>query len=388
MKDEIRRSIRRLSSPEQIDQMLNLAQPIPWYPIVCVFILIIATLVWSFVGRIPTEVTGRGISLSPKGVFSIQSNTNGTVTDIRIAERDVLKAGDYIATIYNPKQKAILTEIESTLFKIVQLEKELVMLEERLVSRQSLYEEGLVAKTVVEDTQSNVYVKQIAIEDSKAKIENLLSELEETSSAGHEEAFDKEEVLETLKSGQDLQKLEDQLSKVYAPADGTVLEVLVDEGDLVDKKRNLVWMEYPKGTEEKELFYTYLPVQFGSKVLPDMPVRIEPAIVNPREYGSILGTVKEVSPYTVSEEEMLATLRNRQLVNYMMEGSPAVVEVIVKPEVDETTASGYAWTSKDGPPFRIPTGTVCEVKITVEEQPPISYLIPLWKIKPTYEEKP
>lgn len=388
MKDKIRQSIQRLSSPEQIDQMLNIAQPIPWYPIVCVFILIIATLIWSFVGRIPTEVTGRGVSLSPRGVFSIQSNTNGTVTDIKIAEGDVLKEGDYIATIYNPKQTAILTQIESTLFKIAQLETELVMLQERLVARQSLYEEGLVAKTVVEDTQSTVFAKQIAIEDSKATIENLLSELEETSSAGHEEAFDKEKLLETLESDQDLQKIEDQLSKVYAPADGTVLEVLIDEGDLIDKKRNLVWMEYPKKAEEKELFYTYLPVQLGNKVHPDMPVRIEPTIVNPREYGSILGTVKEVSAYTVSEEEMLATLRNRQLVNYMMEGSPAVVEVIVKPEVDETTVSGYAWTSKDGSPFPIPTGTICEVKITVEEQPPISYLIPLWKIKPTYEEKP
>ena len=380
MNDKIKKTIERLSSPEQIDQMLNLAQPITWYPLLCIFLLIGTVLIWSFVGRIPTEISGNGVSLSPKGVFSIQSKTSGIVTNVGITEGKQLNKGDYIATIYNSKQIAILTRLESALYALEKQGSELLMLQGRLHDRKALYEQGLIAKTVFEDTQSEVTEKLISIEAAKASLETLLSELEETSSS---EVFDKKWLLETLKGEHNLKELEDKLSEIYSPSAGKVLEVLIQPGDFVDKEKDLVWMEYPRLPGEKARFYAYFPVQMGNKVHQGMPVRIEPTIANPQEYGSIIGKVLKVSPFSVSEAEMFATLRNRQLVNYLTAGAPAVVEVIVEPKTDNSTPSTYAWTSKEGPPFPIPTGTVCSVKITVEEQPPISYLIPLWKIKPT-----
>jgi len=70
-----------------------------------------------------------------------------------------------------------------------------------------------------------------------------------------------------------------------------------------------------------------------------------------------------------------------QIVDYLMENSVAITNILVEPIPDPSTPSGYKWTSQEGPPFSIPTGTICKIKIVIDEQPPISYLIPLWKIK-------
>ena len=42
--------------------------------------------------------------------------------------------------------------------------------------------------------------------------------------------------------------------------------------------------------------------------------------------------------------------------------------------LDAQTASGYRWTSHQGPPFKIPVGAVCTFQVTVENEKPISYL--------------
>jgi HlyD family secretion protein len=45
-------------------------------------------------------------------------------------------------------------------------------------------------------------------------------------------------------------------------------------------------------------------------------------------------------------------------------------------EKSAETPSGFVWTSADGPPTRITSGTLCEGTITIDHQSPISLMLP------------
>ncbi|MEL6222850.1 MAG: hypothetical protein AAFQ57_15840 [Cyanobacteria bacterium J06626_14] len=54
-------SLERLSSPEQLDQLMQIVTPKSWLPLGALGALVLAGLIWSVVGRIPITVTGEGL---------------------------------------------------------------------------------------------------------------------------------------------------------------------------------------------------------------------------------------------------------------------------------------------------------------------------------------
>ncbi len=70
-------------------------------------------------------------------------------------------------------------------------------------------------------------------------------------------------------------------------------------------------------------------------------------------------------------------LNNRVLVQQMMrQGAPFIVSIA--PDIDPRTVSGFRWSSPQGPPTKIESGTVCKVRIVVREERPISLVIPFF----------
>ncbi len=54
-------ALERLSSPEQLDQLMQIVTPRSWLPLVVLGGLMSVGVVWSFVGKIPVTTTGRGV---------------------------------------------------------------------------------------------------------------------------------------------------------------------------------------------------------------------------------------------------------------------------------------------------------------------------------------
>lgn len=54
-------SLERLSSPEQLDQLMQIVTPKSWIPLGTLGVLVVAGLIWSVVGQIPITVSGRGL---------------------------------------------------------------------------------------------------------------------------------------------------------------------------------------------------------------------------------------------------------------------------------------------------------------------------------------
>ncbi|NGX61397.1 MAG: Colicin V secretion protein CvaA [Chlamydiae bacterium] len=374
-------TIDRLGKQRALQEPLSLQIPKNWPLFAVLFVLLSLLVLWAFLGRIPTEIRGKGVALSPAGTFLVRSETEGKVVDLFVKEGERIKKNTPIAILYNPELKSLLVQIEATEFKIDRFQNGLKLLEEALEINQQLFQEGLIAKLIVDDTKAKVYEKQIGIEEAQAEINTLFSKLELASATPKEEVLQVKQELLDGKFTEDLASLEERLTLVRASESGTVLEVLVEAGDQVERKESLVWVEHPLEGEQSPFFYTTVNADEIGRVEAGMPVLVEPLIVNPQEYGAIRGKVKGVYRYPVSEEELVETIGNPQIVKFLLESSSVATLLLVEPLLDPETPSGLQWTSKNGPPFSIPTGSVANVKLIIDEQPPISYLIPLWKIK-------
>ena len=89
------------------------------------------------------------------------------------------------------------------------------------------------------------------------------------------------------------------------------------------------------------------------------------------------GVVKEILPFAASPQgDILQSIPSISLREYLSKEEPTVV-VVIEPALDPETPSGYEWTIKEGPPYRIHAGSIAEVKVFLEEKRPITYLIPI-----------
>jgi hypothetical protein len=79
-------SLERMSSPEQLDQMMQVTTPRGWVVLAALIVLIIFAVFWGIFGSISTKVTGMGILLKRGGVFNVGTDSSGQVIDLRTAE--------------------------------------------------------------------------------------------------------------------------------------------------------------------------------------------------------------------------------------------------------------------------------------------------------------
>jgi len=59
-------SLERLSSPERLEQLMQVVRPKDWLYLVTLGALLAYAVVWSIVGRIPVTASGRGVLIRPQ----------------------------------------------------------------------------------------------------------------------------------------------------------------------------------------------------------------------------------------------------------------------------------------------------------------------------------
>jgi biotin carboxyl carrier protein len=153
---------------------------------------------------------------------------------------------------------------------------------------------------------------------------------------------------------------------------GQVLEVFVEEGSVIDKGTLLMTVE-PPGDRLQAL--VYVPVGDGQKVQPGMRVEISPSTAKKSEFGYLLGTVTKVSHFPASHEAMKRILENEELVRSLTRDSPCL-QIAADLIADGDTVSGYRWSSSQGPPAPLYSGTPCRALITVRQQRPVRLVVP------------
>ncbi|WP_166020565.1 HlyD family efflux transporter periplasmic adaptor subunit [Streptomyces chilikensis] len=110
-------------------------------------------------------------------------------------------------------------------------------------------------------------------------------------------------------------------------------------------------------------------VREGDRV--DLTVQTAPA----SRYGVLRGEVRSVERRPQSARRIDSFLGDSQLAGRLTEdGAPVAVTVALVRS--SSTRSGYAWSTEDGPPFRLDSMTQATASVRVADQHPVDWLLP------------
>lgn len=101
MKKDVYRkaALERLATVDQLDKVMKITSPLSWLSLLGVTAIIIAVLVWSVVGELPSTVTANGIIVSSStSTNTITAQSSGTV-EVIAGEGQFVNSGDDVARI-------------------------------------------------------------------------------------------------------------------------------------------------------------------------------------------------------------------------------------------------------------------------------------------------
>ncbi len=124
-------TLERLSSPEQLDQLMKITSPAGWAALIALILLLCGAVVWGFIGRVATKVYGQGILLSPGGVNTVVALSEGQVEDIYYDVGDTIAANSVVARIREPGATLATRVISPIAGKIVEVQASINNLVER-----------------------------------------------------------------------------------------------------------------------------------------------------------------------------------------------------------------------------------------------------------------
>jgi HlyD family secretion protein len=399
-------ALERLSSPEQLDQLMQVTTPKGWLALTALGALLLTALGWGVFGSIPTEATGEGILLRRGGVSNIVAAESGQVEEILIEVGDVIEKGQAVARI---RQEELLRQIQDTRDKLADVrgeyqdllryageqerlrerdleqqranlrqsirafEREVQIAQERIAVERDLLKDGLITKQTLLATEQKLNQAQDQLANARLELNGLeLKRLESEQQVGQQIEVRQAAIRDLEIELRQRQARLGETARVVANRAGRVLELLVDRGDVVTPGTPLLNLEVISEELEAVLF---VPATAGKRVRPGMEVRISPSTVKREEYGSLIGRVTWAAEFPSTQRGMVRLLGNEALVQRLMEAGPPI-QVNVALEKDPRTPTGYRWSSSIGPSVQISSGTLATGDVVVREERPINLVIP------------
>jgi HlyD family secretion protein len=461
-------ALERSSSPEQLDQMMQVVSPKKWLPLAALGTLVAAGLGWSVFGRIPITVNGQGVLVYPSKVLDFQASTSGQIQNVNVRVGDTVKKGDIIATYGQGDLKKQLELARNKLADLETQNRNSSSMQQRRgdLDKRSIEQQRIALQQSLQATQSvTPILKEKGIESIKSDRANLEDRLKTTQEllptfkqrwearqrlfqaggasndqvlAARQEYLNEQNKLNEVKSQlkaldvreadaereylqnlnrvkeiqaqlrqldtqaatqdqQDLEsttnrqkeiqetkrtiaQLQSQLtgkSQLKSPYTGKILELAVSPGQMVTEGVRLGSIDEQK-SDNNLVSFAFLPVSDGKKIQKGMEVQITPSTVKREQFGGIVGKVTDVSAFPITKEGASRLIGNPEIVQSLMAQGPQVqISSELKP--DKSTFSGYQWSSSKGPNQKMSPGTTTSVRVTVEEQAPITFVLPILK---------
>ena len=400
-------ALDRLSSPEQLDRLVTLTSPIGWAAVATLATLIVAVVAWGVLGSIPTRASGAGIIVSRAGqVFDAMAPAAGTLISVAAIGTEV-RQGDVVARFDGTQAdqdvrhaKTVLREKEDELAEQIQrfereiearqrldaqqrasLTRTIAAADQRhafyadsLRAQQSLAQSGFITRRSVQDIRQLAEAAEQEERTARNELLRIDSEaLDQLNRRDNELARRREAANDARRSLEEVSNRADRTIRVVSPIAGQVTEVKANIGSVVAAGRSIVSIETAGQGLELVL---YLSPDKGKRVYAGMEVRVEPATVKKEEFGTLLGHVLEVSQFPATPEGMLGVLQNPQLVaRFTAQGAPYAARAALVS--DAAAPSGYKWSTGNGPPIKLSSGTIATAEVTVRKQSPISLVLPI-----------
>lgn len=408
-------ALHKLSSPEQLDLLLEVISPKGWLALLGLGALILCAIVWSVVGSIPTRVEGSGILLRRGGLTSVNALAAGQLTEITVSASAEVKKGQILARLALPELRAELESTHSALANLVSQNRQLtgfgeddtrlqsaviaqkrriaqnhiVSMRERaanltskLAAQKKLLADGLITDQSLQDTRDSLIAALADEERAQSTLRELAARKTEDVQRRLQETGERRIKIEELRRrATELTAKIERYSVVVSPVKGRIVEIRAAVGSLVQPGMPIVMLEHmgqPDAAQASDLeAILYVPSADGKKIAIGMPVEISPSTVVREEYGAIVGTVTAVAEYPTSADAMTARLGSHELAASFTHTVDTPLELRVALQQDSANRSGYKWTSPNGPPQKILQGTLCRGWITTRVRAPISLVLPI-----------
>jgi HlyD family secretion protein len=403
-------SLERLSSPERLDLAWRVTTPKEWLALLGIIFLLGAVVYWSFTGSLATKVSAEGVIIRRGGVVNVVASGSGLVVQLNVKTGDMVQANQVIAQIAQPALAQRIKVTEAALAdakedrehglkvhndsaklqldalarqrsnaerQIVNLREQIKLVEEEIPVDEQLYARGLITKQATLDTQQKKVALEGQIADLEAQIKGFDAQQFATEDQPKESDNDAQsKVTDIERTLASLQKELSSTSDVVTPYAGQVLELKVYRGSAVSEGTAVVSIQPDAGKLEG---LVYLSAIHAKDVKPGMEAQISPGTVRPEEYGFMTGRVAFVAAYPATPVAMMSVLGNESLIQSITAAGP-VTEVHL--ELDPAgTPSGFKWSSRQGPPLQVSSGTLCSAQIVTEHARPITLVMPAVKAK-------
>ena len=406
-KDIFRASaVERLSSPEQLDQLVDVTRPLDWLGTVAIAVALFGVFCWGVVGRIPTRADGEGILISDSGrVIDSVSTVAGRLASIEVSAGDRVASGQVVARIsqteteqrYRSAVEAVQERERERDEVFAAIKRELEIKAANASAEKSRVEDIIAADRKrldylagaatngeslstadkeAEDRRTEAFAIQQRLADSQNQLERIQGEQREIELQKNVDLLASQlKVDEARRQSERIAAVLERDAQLTSPIDGRVIEIKMSPGGVLAPGTAVVSIE-PQETGLEAI--VYVPADRGKNVHPGMEARIEPSSVKREEFGAMIGKVVAISAFPVSTEGMAAMLHNDALVRrFSQQGASYAVSVRL--EREPANVSGYLWSSGAGPPENLTTGTLVRAEITTREQPPIDLIVPIMK---------
>ncbi|GAA6621850.1 NHLP bacteriocin system secretion protein [Scytonema sp. NUACC26] len=463
-----KQALEHSSSPERLDQLMQVVSPKKWLPLAALGTLVAVGLTWSVVGRIPITVTGQGVLVYPSKVMAFQASTSGQLQTINVRVGDFIRKGQVLATISQAElqkqllqQHTKLAELEAqnqdasslqtqrSKLEITAMQQQRQSLQQRLLEAQSLtpiirdkdigaikqqrqnlqqrlletkaltptlkdrlerrkklkvegaisedtlleaqqtYLDGIKKIADLEDQLKQLDINQVQAEKSYrenrsqiADIKTQLKELDSKEKIQAEQNFQssitRQNQIQELK--RNITQMELQLnnnSHIKSEYTGRILEITMTPGQILSQGTRIGSIEAQEPSA-KLASVAFFPVSEGKKIQKAMKLQITPSTVKRERFGGIMGTVKKISSFPITKEGASNMIGNPEIVESLISQGPHL-QVIAELQPDTSTFSSYKWSSSKGPQMKMSPGTTTSVRVTVEEQAPITFVFPILK---------
>ncbi len=398
-------ALAKLSSPEQLDSLMQVTTPKGWLALAGVIVLILGGVTWGVLGRTAERVSGAGILLREGGIFAIESRGTGIVEDVLVNVGDEVKTGQVVVRVSQPEveqelrqNEALLAELRGNSSRSAELIERsrdaelkavvaergrlakdtealvnrIAFLESRLKAQSEAADQGLITRDVREATAQELDAARSTLIAHQAQRAQLEAREAQVRNIADQSGFGLEQaVRRTERQIEQVRRRLAEGTQVLAAYQGRVVSRLVDAGQEVRQGAPVLFIELSSRPLQAVAF---IPLQ-GARVKPGMTAQMSPEGITWEEYGYMLGDVISVTQGPANPDSMNRVLRNPQLVQQFT-AAGSVYEMRIRLRRDAATPSGFSWTSRQGPPIKFGSGTLFRVQIPVDEKRPIELVIP------------
>ena len=399
-------SLERLSSPEEIDQLMHITSARQWLALAAVFVLLVSACVWGYASAVATTVAGQGAIVRRGGVRNVVTSGAGLLSDLSVHVGDHVHARQVIARVEQPaalervrlarlaleegqrerenayrinadqsrlQLAALSLRDQNAHEQIARLKDQVKLGQEQIAVQEGLQQKGLVTRHQVIESRQQLASLETEIANREADINQRQSDRfgVEKKPLEQDESW-KQKILE-LQAALDAAEKESEIeSLVVSPYEGDVIEIKAYAGERVDVQTPVLSVQ--PSVNDLEVV-AYIPSLRAKEVRSGMEVQISPSIVKREEYGFIRGRVLEVGAFPATRAALMRNFENENLITAFAGDSP-VTELQVEMTPDPATMSGFRWSSSKGPPILLSGGMLCNLQIVTLRQHPVQLLLP------------